>query len=298
MRHSTWLKLEASPVWHPAYRLYRKVPPRWRAPIRWILLPHWAFMTTLVRTSARDRIVAGPFAGTKLLLSEESVRLLPCYILGTAELEIHRAIEKLLARNYGTILNIGAADGYYAVGLARRAPAARVVAFESVARFHEIIERTAAANGVADRVQINGYCDRDALRAALARAKRPILVMADVEGYETQLLDPIVLPELRTVDLLIETHDAVVPRCTNLMFHRFQATHAVERFVARPRELRDFPAGFLTLLQRFFPTAALELMNERRTGIQEWLSCHARSSDAPSAANENSAHAVAAPGTG
>jgi hypothetical protein len=294
MRHSTWLKLESSPVWHPAYRLYRKVPTRWRAPIRWILVPHWAFMTALVRRSARQQVVAGPFAGTKLLLSDESVRLLPCYILGTAELEIHGTIENLLTRNYRTILNIGAADGYYAVGFARRSPAARVLAFESVARFHEIIARTAAANGVADRVEISGHCDRQALRAVLARAEQPILIVADIEGYETQLLDQSALRELRSIDLLIETHDANVPGCTQLMIRRFWATHAVERFVARPRKLRDFPAGFLPFLLRFFPTAAIELMNERRTGIQEWLFCRARSSDAPSAANENVAQDVVA----
>jgi hypothetical protein len=286
MRHSTWLKLEASPVWHSAYRMYRKLPARWRAPLRWLLLPHWTFLAALIDASARQQVVAGPFAGTKLLLSEQSARLLPCYILGTAELEIHRAIEKLVAQDYRTILNIGAADGYYAVGLARRLPAARVVAFEAIGAFHEVIESTAAVNRVADRVQVKGHCDRDVLREALASAKPPILVIADLEGYEAQLLDPSALPALQTVDLLIETHDAVVPSCTQMMVSRFRSTHRVERFVARPRELRDFPAGFLPLLPRLFPGAALELMNERRTGPQEWLCCHAQSFDRASMAYE------------
>ena len=239
-------------------------------------MPHWSLMTSLVPAFARHRVLQGPFTGTKLLLSGASGRLLQCYTLGTWELEIQGAIERLAARNYATIVNVGAADGYYSAGFARRMPNAQVLAFEANSELHDIIARTAAANGVADRVQIAGYCDGAALRETLARAKPPILVLADIEGYEAQLLDPIALPALHSVDLLIETHDAAVPRCTELLISRFRSTHAVERFVARPRELRDFPPGFLPLLPKLFPSAAVELMNERRTGTQQWLCCHSR----------------------
>src|SRR5262249_36239077 len=159
MRHSTWLKLESNNVWHGAYRAYRKLPDRWRAPIRSLLIPHWTIVTAVVRAAARRRVVAGPFKGTSLQLSDVSSRLLSSYILGTAELELHGTIEKLIDRNYATILNIGAADGYYAVGFARRSPASRVIAFEAVPAFHDIITRTAAANGVSDRIEIAGHCD-------------------------------------------------------------------------------------------------------------------------------------------
>src|SRR5262249_46123396 len=128
MRHSMWLKLEASPIWHPAYRLYRRLPVWCRAPLRWIATPCWTMLMLLTRSAARGGVVAGPFAGTKLLLSPVSARLLPSYLLGTAELELHGAIEELVERSYRTVLNLGAADGYYAVGLARRLPSARVVA--------------------------------------------------------------------------------------------------------------------------------------------------------------------------
>lgn len=278
MRHSTWLKLESSPIWHPAYRLYRRLPAAWRAPLRWMLMPHWSLMTGLVHARAGRCVSKGPFAGTQLLLSGPSERLLPCYMLGTWELEIQSAIEQLAQRDYGTVINIGAADGYYATGFARRMPKAQVLAFEAVSELHDIIRRTAAANGVADRVHIGGYCDSAALRAALARAKPPILLVVDIEGYETQLLDPSAVPELRSVDLLIETHDAAVPGCTELLIDRFRSSHMVERFTARPRELRDFPPDFLRLLPKLFPSAAVELMNERRMGTQQWLCCQARQS--------------------
>ncbi|HEY1541565.1 MAG TPA: hypothetical protein VGG01_04070 [Xanthobacteraceae bacterium] len=276
MRHSSWLKVESSAVLYPLYEFYRKVPPRWRVPVRWALLPHWSLMTAVVRTSARQRVLAGPFAGTRLFVSEQTGRLLPCYYLGTAELEIQDAVESLIARRYATVLNIGAADGYYAVGLARRLPKARVIAFEAVDAFRPVLERTAAANGVAHRIEIKGHCDRGALRAALAGAELPILVVSDVEGYETELLDPAAIPELKGADLLIETHDASVRGCTEIMTDRFRATHAVERFVGQPRELDDLPARSLPLFRKLFPKMTVELMNERRAGIQQWLCCRIR----------------------
>lgn len=279
MRHSTWLKLESSPVWHPAYRLYRRMPPAWRAPLRWMLLPHWSIITGLVQAFAARRVLRGPFAGMTLRLSGRSARLLPSYILGTFELEIQRTVEQLLARDYATVVNVGAADGYYAAGFARRLPQAEILAFEAMGELHPIIRQTAAVNGVADRVRISPHCDPAALHAALARATPPMLLFVDVEGYEAQLLDPERLPALRSVDLLIETHEAAAPGCTDLLVGRFRASHAIERLVARPRELRDFPPGFLPFLPKLFPSAAVELMNERRTGIQQWLYCQARRSD-------------------
>jgi|HubBroStandDraft_2_1064218.scaffolds.fasta_scaffold329087_2 hypothetical protein len=52
---------------------------------------------------------------------------------------------------------------------------------------------------------------------------------------------------------------------------RGQATHDITCFTARPRVLDDFPPDFLPSLRRWFPRLAVELMNERRTGLQRWL---------------------------
>jgi predicted O-methyltransferase YrrM len=235
-------------------------------------------LLTAIRVSSRQRVIMGPFAGTRLLLSPQSARLLPSYLLGTAELELHGAIEQLLTTPYRTILNIGAADGYYAVGLARRLPSARVIAFEIVPELRRTVGRSAAANHVAGRVEIAGRCGQEALRQSFERADGPVLVVADIEGEEAVLLDPQAVPHLRTADLLVELHDAIAPGASDLLIERFSATHDIQQFVARPRTVQDFPAGFLPILPALFPRAALELMNERRSETQKWLCCRARMS--------------------
>jgi hypothetical protein len=276
MRHATWLKIESSPFWYAAYRRYRLLPDGIRGPLRALFMPRWQTAAFLVRHAARHRIVAGPFRGMRITLSPLSSRHLLGYILGSQELELREAIETMIARRYRTILNIGAADGYYAVGLAMRSPDTHVEAFEALPELHPVIEWTAAANGA--RVSIGGICTPEVLRARLAGAEGSTLIFMDIEGGEVELLDPRVVPELARADIFVETHDSFVADATTTLMDRFRDTHDIACYVARPRVPSDFPANFLPRLRRWFPGLAVDLMNERRTGQQRWLMLTANTS--------------------
>lgn len=271
MRHATWLRIEASSFWYGLYRRYRILPGGLRAPMRALAMPRWQLAAWLIRARSRGRVFAGPFRGMKLLLSPVSRRHHLGYLLGSRERELHEAIERIVATGYGTVVNVGAADGYYAVGLALRSPGTRVIAFEALAEMHPVIARVAALNRVGDRVAIFGACGIADLRRAVAAAGPKTLVVMDIEGGEAKLLDPRLAPELRQADILVETHDAFVPGVTDLLIERFVETHAVECHAAQPRAIGDFPDGFLSVIKRRLPRLAVDLMNERRAGQQCWL---------------------------
>jgi len=271
MQHANWLKIEKSPIWYGMYRRYRRLPDGVRRPIRVLSAPRWHLAAMLVRHSAGHRVLAGPFRGMHIELSPLSGRHLLGYLLGSQELELHAAIERVAERRYRTILNIGAADGYYAVGLAIRSPQAQVEAFEGLSDFHPVIARAAQANGVAERVTINGFCTVETLRERLDAVSPRTLIVMDIEGGEVEFLDPQAVPQLAQTDVLVETHDAFVAGTTETLIGRFSETHDVVCYTARPRRLGDFPPGFLPWLRRGFPRLAVELMNERRTGLQRWL---------------------------
>jgi hypothetical protein len=290
MRHATWTAIESSPLALGIYRSYRRLPGGARAWIRRIVTPRWHLATALVRRASNDTVLAGPFAGMKLELSPLSQRHLLGHLLGTWEVELQGLIEGIEPRGYATIINIGAADGYYAIGLARRVLGAKVIAFEANPDFHPVLRSSASANGVADRVVIRGLCTPEDLRQTLKAADGPILVVADIEGAEMDLIDPDALAELRDADILVETHDQFVPNCTDLLVSRLSASHHVERFSSRPRTRDDFPANRLPWLARLMPQTTVELMNERRQGPQHWLflqgrrhAAHEGSERAPSA---------------
>src|SRR5688500_985732 len=65
----------------------------------------------------------GPFHG--MTYPESAVGLaeqLVPKLLGSYECELHGALEQVIQGDYEQVVDIGAADGYYAVGLARALP--------------------------------------------------------------------------------------------------------------------------------------------------------------------------------
>jgi hypothetical protein len=150
-------------------------------------------------------------------------------------------------------------------------PNTKVTAFEGAAVHHGGLMQTAAMNGVAARLSLKDFCRPDDLAAELAELEESTLVFTDIEGGELDLLDPARVPGLSEVDILVETHDAFVPGCTAELKGRFSESHNIEQIVARPRSLADFPSAIIPELSKFMPRTAVELMNERRTGIQMWL---------------------------
>jgi hypothetical protein len=164
------------------------------------------------------QVSGGPFAG--LRYPDASATSLIPKLLGAYERELHAAVERAVAERPKLIVNVGAADGYYAVGLARRCPDAAVHAFEADARERELLARVAAANGVA--IRIEGAAAVGDLRA-LSGGRA--LAVIDCEGCEATLLDPDRVPLLRTATIVVELHDFAVPG--DGVVARFASTHDV-----------------------------------------------------------------------
>jgi hypothetical protein len=271
MRHATWNAIQRNAAAMRLYRTYRQLPDPMRAPARWVVTPFWQIASTVVRRQSGNEVLAGPFRGMKLHLSPVSSRQLLGYLLGTQELELRPSIETIIERRYPTLINIGVADGYYAIGLARRMQDTQVIGFEGLPEHHEPFWHTARINGVADRITMHGFCDIPDLQNALAQAGSNALILCDIEGGEKYLLDNERIPELNEADILVETHDALVAGCSKALLQRFNETHDIISIYARPRALPDFPADKMPGLAKWLPRTVVELMNERRTGVQEWL---------------------------
>src|SRR5690349_10924853 len=77
-----------------------------------------------------SKVLHGPFKGMRIDYSALPVHTAPKYI-GTYEKEIVAFVEDAICDEPERILNVGASDGYYAVGLALRLPMATVYAAEA-----------------------------------------------------------------------------------------------------------------------------------------------------------------------
>jgi hypothetical protein len=184
---------------------------------------------------------AGPFKGLELVeravYSPHLADLVTAKLLGCFERELHPAIERALDAGYSTFVNVGAAEGYYAVGLARRVPGSRVYAFEIEEDRRELCREIARANGVEDRVEVLGECRPD----WLAQLEEDCFAIVDCEGCEVELLGPEQAANLRTSTLIVELHDFIDPRSTSSIAERFSETHHLEYVAATPRYSAEYP---------------------------------------------------------
>lgn len=204
-------------------------------------------------------VQAGPFAGMTLTPMTRREHLGP-FLLGTYEAELHTWLERIAARPFSHILDVGAKFGYYAVGLARRMPATPVIAFDTDWWARAATEEMALANRVPHAVP-SGYCSPRWLdRHLLPNA----FVFSDCEGYEGELFGRSKTTALSTATLLIEIHDELVSGVGARIRARFAETHSVEAAVAVPREP-------ISALSEFLSTDEAATAIREYRGPQEWL---------------------------
>jgi hypothetical protein len=182
-------------------------------------------------------VLQGPFQGL-LYPSLQAVgsAALP-KIVGSYEAELHSLLDRLCQIPYEIVLDIGSAEGYYAVGLALRLQRARIVAFEGNPHGQALCAEMARLNQVADRVEQRGWCDQAAL-ASEVRSDGLGLILCDCEGGEFDLLDPEQIPDLSSFDILMELHEIhrEGPTAAQIFRERFRETHEAEFINLRRRK--------------------------------------------------------------
>jgi hypothetical protein len=192
-------------------------------------------------------VIQGPFLGMSYISSAFCSEILP-KLVGTYELEISPAIEAICRAGCDRIIDIGAAEGYYAVGLALRNPDAAVIGFEMNPSARYYLQKLAERNGVSAQIEVRGICDLDSLAQALDGAQKPAVV-SDCEGAEAFLLNPDRVEPLRRAFILVETHDGMktdsglMEGITNRLLERFGVTHEIEVIASRERTRNDLPPG-------------------------------------------------------
>ena len=236
------------------------------------LLAKWR--SVLIQNTVLQRsgtlVAQGPLASLDFIAqSAEGCHI--AKLIGTYEQPLQPHVETAIGAGYATILNIGCAEGYYAVGMARRMPGTQVLAFDLNPTARATCAALAAKNGVTERITI-GALFRVEDFAAHADAG-DVLVFCDIEGAERELLDPASAPALAGMDVIVEAHECLVPGVTAQLIERFAPTHDITLVEDDgSRRLDDAPAWFRSLahLDQLLATW------EWRSGPTPWLVMTAR----------------------
>ncbi len=208
------------------------------------------------------RVQGGPFAGMKFLPASAEGCHVP-KLLGCYERELHDLVEAAVVTSYGAIVNIGCAEGYYAVGFALRCPSVPIFAYDANPGALQACRELATRNGVAERVTVAGLFEP---RTFLAFQGRRTLFVIDIEGNELELLESLPAAELAGFDFIIECHDCFRPQLSERLARSFAETHA--------RRLVKHDIGSVDLPGLFDPLGHLDQLLaiwEWRMGPTPWL---------------------------
>lgn len=165
----------------------------------------------------------GPFKGLKYPeLSGFGSELYP-KLLGCYEIELFDWVERIRPNNYNKIVNIGCAEGYYAIGLGLMFENALVYAYDLAERARELCTAMGKENNIDNRLNVFSKCTANTLKK-LDFGERSLIV-CDCEGFEMELFKKEVMDNIKNCDILIELHDFINPDISNKMLPLFEETH-------------------------------------------------------------------------
>lgn len=207
-------------------------------------------------------VQSGPFKGMLLPVEESwGDGNLSCKLLGCYEQELHDDIEREIARlsllPEPQIIDIGCAEGYYAVGMARRLPKASVYAVDISKTALTVTEWAAGLNGA--KVTTNARPIGDIVLA-------PDLVIVDCEGAEVNYLGLDKWPSLAHATIIVECHGFEGNPITQTLEARFAGTHGIKNIIEGGRDPNQF-----VMLRGMHSLDRWLAVSEGRPCMMDWL---------------------------
>ena len=215
------------------------------------------------------RINYGPFAGLKLTKETwwgESDLGNQC--LGLYEKEILNLLTDFDEDQFSAFIDIGAADGYYAIGMLKSAKVKKSICFEQSEKGRMAIQENWKRNGFPGSLEIFGEANLETIHRLQEADISNAFVLIDIEGYEFNLLQPEVLQKFKSCVLVIEIHNWV-----DDFFEKYKAllNEASQLFDISIVERVDRPISSLKELRDFTDDNRLLLTSERRPCLMRFL---------------------------
>jgi hypothetical protein len=223
-------------------------------------------------------VSSGPFKTLRYPLAQSICSTLLPKLLGSYESELHPVLDDVLRNDYDAIVDIGCAEGYYAIGLALRFPHAQVYAFDTDPRSKQLCAEMGKLNCVADRLHIGDLCDQQVLRTL--PLGEHALIVSDCEGYEGRLFDEQLAEFLVKHDLIIETHDFIDIELSSKLRDAFAETHEI-RSIKSLDDIEKAHTYYDAKLDSFNIRDRFRILREGRPTIMEWLVMTSKHAAAP-----------------
>lgn len=195
-----------------------------------------------LRNHHGNTIAHGPFKGLKLVEDAHwGSSDLGAMILGLYEQEILAELSAGPKRR--CFIDLGAADGYYGLGVLAGDLFEKSYCFEITEKGRAVIARNAALNSLQDRVTILGEATPDFYTAIDPADLADATLLVDIEGAEFDIVNDATFRAFAKSIVIIEIHEWYpdIQQKLQRLVQQSAATHAMRQITTGARDLSPYP---------------------------------------------------------
>jgi hypothetical protein len=191
-------------------------------------------------------------------------------LLGLYEKEVLDSLASVPS-THRTFIDLGAADGYYGVGVLVNNLFDYSYCFEVSEDGQKVIAKNANLNGVSHKIQIRGIAEHnfvDFLKADGVDLSKTVL-LCDIEGAEFALFNETIFNAMRGSVLIIEVHDFISPDGPQMVTALKQAANnnfSITELTTTSRNLSILPE-----LNKLHDNDRWLIASEGRRQLPTWL---------------------------
>ena len=242
------------------------VPQDW---IYKVMRKRHGFLSAKLDHELNSTVRYGQFKGLKFSpVSAWSFEDRAGMLLGLYEKEILEELQ-LSSNKDGIFVDLGAADGYYGVGVLASDMFRTTYCFEATAEGQNAIKDNARLNGVSDRIVVKGIAAKGFHSEFRPEDIRSCVMLVDIEGGEFSLFDQETFRAFAGAVIIIEIHDFLVEdgkAALQRLLDASSQTHRHKKIVTGARDLSGFPE-----VADFIDYDRWLICSERRRQLPSWI---------------------------
>ena len=217
----------------------------------------------------KSTVQYGPFKGLKLSPktwwgSTDRASML----LGLYEKNVLESLQKI-PKKYTTFIDLGAADGYYGIGVLVNNLFQKSICFEISEEGRQTIIENAQLNNVLNKVEIRGIAKNDFYHEFSTHTLSNTVLFIDIEGAEFELIDKETFNAFNNSIIFVELHDWFFEdgeEKLQKLKNDSTSTHLLTELTMGSRDLSIFPE-----LNKLHDNDRWLICSEGRGQLMTWL---------------------------
>ena len=217
----------------------------------------------------KSTVQYGPFKGLKLSPktwwgSTDRASML----LGLYEKDVLDSLQNI-PKKFHTFIDLGAADGYYGVGVLVNNLFQNSICFEISEEGRQTISENAQLNNVINKVEIRGIAKNDFYHHLSTHSLSNTVLFIDIEGAEFELIDKATFSAFNQSIIFVELHDWFYENGEEKLKklkNDSTSTHILTELKMGSRDLSIFPE-----LNKFNDNDRWLICSEGRGQLMTWL---------------------------